>query len=133
MEQQDGCHPRLKDSDLDRYEADGWKINGPLSVKLVKKNGSAMEAPRPAKPVLGQVVERKVKRQGAPAMPPKSSPVETARVSGTPEEQMKAEIDQENRIGLESMTLGEIREMQTSIEEQLSPETVAFLRRRHQQ
>lgn len=45
---------------------------------------------------------------------------------------MKAEIDQENRVGLESMTLGEIREMQASIEAQLSPETVAFLRRRHQ-
>lgn len=133
MEPQDGCHPRLKDSDLDRHEADGWRIDGPLSVKLVRKNGAAVEELRPAKPVLGQVVERKVRRPGAPAVPPKSSPVEAASVPGTPEEQMKAEIDQENKIGLESMTLGEIQEMQASIEAQLSPETVAFLRRRHQQ
>lgn len=128
--QQEGCHPILRDSDLDISEQAGWRIDGPLSVKLTSKK-PVVEQPR--RPVLGGIVERKPSRNVAPPTSPLED--ELAKLqTGQPDtlSDIKKEVNRDNTAALASMTPDEIREEQAWIKETLSPETMEFLKRRAQ-
>ena len=136
----EGCHPVLKNNDLDDYEQNGWAINGPISVKLIKAGtgtGSKnvekrMEGPRP---ILGNIVERKPKK---PVVTTSALPnLELLKLAENRPEQMEsqmiAEIEAEASAMIAKMSPDQIREDLEWIHANLPASTIEFLKQRHQQ
>lgn len=135
----EGCHPVLKNSDLDDYEQNGWTLNEPISVKLIRAGTAAskvverkMEGSRP---ILGNIIERKPKKPvvTTSALPNLESLELTKAQPEDMESQMIAEIDGETSAMIAKMSPEQIREDLEWIHANLPASTIEFLKQRNLQ
>lgn len=139
-----GCHPILSNEDLDQFEQGNWKLNEPLSVKLmIKTKNTDTVSSKSKSPILGNIVERKPKAPVAPgALVKPSQKATTVTFDQPPNSPLGStggqtpgsiwnvhnEIDHENKARLAEMTSDEINEDLEWIKANLSEQTIAFLR-----
>lgn len=138
-----GCHPVLSNDDFDKYEQQQWRLDEPISVKLVSKKSNTDEAPKSSKPIIGNIVERKPRAPVAPGAPPKSNsmpkdnetnpanPSIPLKESNSQTSDIHRDIDCENVQRIAQMNPDEIAEDLDWIKSNLSEQAIAFLKSRN--